>query len=37
MNRPASHYCTACYDGDYRLDPDHPVTGEVATSQMTMF
>lgn len=37
MNRPASHYCTACYDGDYRLDPDHPVTSEVATSQLTMF
>jgi amidophosphoribosyltransferase len=24
MSRPAEHYCTACYSGDYRLDPDHP-------------
>ncbi len=37
VNRPAEHYCTACYSGDYRLDPEHPVTDELATSQMTMF
>jgi amidophosphoribosyltransferase len=29
MNRPADRYCTACYSGDYRLDPEHPVTEEV--------
>ncbi len=29
MNRPGDRYCTACYNGDYRLDPDHPVTEEV--------
>jgi amidophosphoribosyltransferase len=37
VERPAEHYCTACYSGDYRLDPAHPVTDELATSQMTMF
>ncbi|MFN7021740.1 MAG: amidophosphoribosyltransferase [Phycisphaerales bacterium] len=37
VNRPAETYCTACYSGDYRLDPDHPVSDELATSQMTMF
>lgn len=34
---PKEHYCTACYTGDYRLDPEHPVSDEVATSQMKMF
>jgi amidophosphoribosyltransferase len=29
MNRPAEKYCTACYSGEYRLDPEHPVTEEV--------
>jgi len=29
MNRPPERYCTACYSGDYRLDPEHPVTEEV--------
>ena len=29
MNRPGDRYCTACYSGDYRLDPEHPVTEEV--------
>jgi amidophosphoribosyltransferase len=38
MHRPAERYCTACYDGDYRLDPDHPVTEEVVEpEQMRMF
>jgi amidophosphoribosyltransferase len=37
MKHPAANYCTACYTGRYRLDPDHPRTDEVATSQMTMF
>ena len=36
-SQPKEHYCTACYTGDYRLDPEHPVTEEVATSQMQMF
>lgn len=35
--QPREHWCTACYSGEYRLDPEHPVTDEVATSQMTMF
>jgi amidophosphoribosyltransferase len=38
MNRPRPHYCTACYSGDYRLDPEHPVTGKVIESeQIKMF
>ncbi len=37
VNRPAEHYCTACYTGEYRLDPTHPTTDEIATSQLTMF
>jgi len=32
MQRPAEHYCTACFSGDYRLDIDHPVTTEVVSS-----
>jgi amidophosphoribosyltransferase len=24
MQRPGASYCTACYSGEYRLDPDHP-------------
>lgn len=24
MKRDVSHYCTACWSGDYRLDPFHP-------------
>jgi len=35
--QPREHWCTACYTGDYRLDPEHPVTDEVATRQMSMF
>ena len=38
MNRPGDRYCTACYSGDYRLDPEHPETGVVAESeQLKMF
>ncbi|MCC6321693.1 MAG: amidophosphoribosyltransferase [Phycisphaerales bacterium] len=37
VNRPAETYCTACYSGDYRLDPEHPISDELATSQLTMF
>lgn len=35
--QPKEHWCTACYTGEYRLDPDHPATGEIATSQLNMF
>ena len=35
--RPPSDYCTACYSGDYRLDPDHPQTGVVIDDQLKMF
>ncbi len=35
--RAPSDYCTACYSGDYRLDPDHPQTGVVIDEQMKMF
>jgi len=38
MNRPARHYCTACYSGEYRLDPEHPVTEDVIeTEQLRIF
>lgn len=38
MQRPGKHYCTACYSGDYRLDPDHPTTEEVIEGgQVKMF
>jgi amidophosphoribosyltransferase len=37
VNRPAASYCTACYSGDYRLDPEHPVTEEVAGRQLRIF
>lgn len=38
MNRPGEHYCTACFSGDYRLDVEHPVTGEIVESgQERMF
>jgi amidophosphoribosyltransferase len=29
MQRPGEHYCTACFSGDYRLDPEHPLSGEI--------
>lgn len=37
VNAPKSDWCTACYTGQYPLDPDYPITGEVATSQLQMF
>jgi amidophosphoribosyltransferase len=37
VQRPSRDYCTACYSGDYRLDPDHPVSDELATTQLRMF
>ncbi len=35
--QPREHWCTACYTGEYRLDPEHPITDEVATRQLSMF
>ena len=29
MERPPQSYCEACFSGDYRLDPEHPVTERV--------
>ncbi|MFO0861537.1 MAG: amidophosphoribosyltransferase [Phycisphaerales bacterium] len=38
MLRPAPNYCTACYSGDYRLDPEKPEIGEIVEGeQMKMF
>ncbi|MCW5767618.1 MAG: amidophosphoribosyltransferase [Phycisphaeraceae bacterium] len=38
MSEPGEKYCTACYDGDYRIDVDHPVTERVIeTDQMHIF
>lgn len=37
VNRDPSSYCTACYSGEYRLDPDHPVSDEIAGTQLRMF
>lgn len=37
VTRNKPDYCTACYSGDYRLDPEHPVSDELATSQLKMF
>lgn len=37
MQRPAEHYCTACYSGDYRIDVEHPSSTEVLSPQMKMF
>jgi len=36
-DRSPADYCTACYSGDYRLDPEHPQTGVVIDEQMKMF
>lgn len=36
-SQPREHWCTACYTGEYRLDPEHPITDELATDQMKMF
>ncbi len=38
MNHAPAGYCTACYDGDYRVDPDRPLTeGVVEREQLRMF
>lgn len=36
MVKPGESYCTACYSGDYRLDPEHPVSDELVTSQLKL-
>jgi amidophosphoribosyltransferase len=37
VHEPAS-YCTACYSGEYRIDVEHPTTGEVVyKDQLGMF
>ncbi len=37
MKHASADYCTACFSGDYRIDIDHPTTGEVVSAQMNMF
>ena len=38
VSRENSRYCTACYDGDYRIDVEHPtVTATIGTGQAEMF
>jgi amidophosphoribosyltransferase len=37
VHKPARHYCTACYDGNYRIDVEHPSMDEVGTRQLKMF
>ena len=38
MRDAPEQYCTACYSGDYRIDVEHPQTGEVLTkAQIGMF
>ncbi len=37
VNRPGSHYCTACYSGDYRLDIEHPTTEVAISDQLKIF
>jgi len=38
VDRPATHYCTACFSGEYRIDVEHPRTSEVLSkAQLRMF
>ncbi|MFZ4574116.1 MAG: amidophosphoribosyltransferase [Phycisphaerales bacterium] len=38
MNSPAADYCTACFSGEYRLDPEHPQSDyHIESNQLTMF
>ncbi len=37
VRHPGRDYCAACFSGDYRIDIDHPTTGEVVSSQLRMF
>jgi hypothetical protein len=37
MKTPGQHYCTACFSGEYRLDPERPTEEEVVEpKQMKM-
>lgn len=38
VNQPASHYCTACWSGEYRIEPSKPVNKlDLERYQLTMF
>lgn len=38
VNRPKSHYCTACWSGEYRINPEKPVSKlSLERNQLTMF
>lgn len=38
VNRPAEHYCTACWSGKYRINVEHPVSKlDLERHQMRMF
>ena len=38
MQHKAEHYCSACWTGEYRLDPDKPETGPISEAgQLTIF
>ncbi|MFT3684998.1 MAG: amidophosphoribosyltransferase [Phycisphaerales bacterium] len=37
VHRPSRHYCAACFDGNYRVDVEHPSMDEVGTRQLKMF
>jgi amidophosphoribosyltransferase len=38
MKHPADHYCTACWTGTYRLDPQKPETGSISEAgQLRIF
>ena len=38
MKHDPDHYCTACWSGEYRLDPDKPETGTIAEAgQLKIF
>ncbi|MFP4143799.1 MAG: amidophosphoribosyltransferase [Phycisphaeraceae bacterium] len=38
VSQPPSEYCTACWSGDYRIQPDRPVNKlDLERSQMRMF
>ena len=38
VSRPKGHYCTACWSGEYRIQPDKPVNKlDLERYQLTMF
>jgi amidophosphoribosyltransferase len=38
MNQDKANYCTACFSGNYPMDIEHPLAGEIATkAQHSMF